>query len=71
MPTKPKEWTRLAREARLRGPWKPDEDAELIKATRCGVSLDYVTIGERTLPEILERRRELIEAGAVSMPRPI
>jgi hypothetical protein len=67
----PKSWTQRARAIALRGPWTEDEDAELINAVSCGVSLDYVTIGERTLPEILERRLELVEAGRVQHPKPL
>lgn len=71
MAKKPKSWTQRAREIALRGPWKAEEDAELINATSCGVCLEYVTIGDRTFGELLERRAELVAAGAVTPPRPL
>jgi hypothetical protein len=69
--TYPKAWRERAREEAQRGPWKPEEDAQLIDATRCGLSVDYIAIGDRTFGEMLQRRLELLSSGAVQRAREI
>jgi len=52
-------------------PWTDEEDAEIINATGCGLSVDYLHIEGRTFGELMERRLELIEAGRVQRARAI
>lgn len=68
---RPKAWRERAREEALRGPWTADEDAALIAATSCGLSVDHLKIEGRSFGEVMARRLELIEAGTVKRARAI
>lgn len=52
-------------------PWTDEEDAEIIRATACGLCLDHFHLEGRLFGDVLERRCELIEAGLVQMARAI
>lgn len=43
----------------------PNEDAELCQMVRCGLSVDFYSVGlpGRPLGEILDRRLQLIQSG--------
>lgn len=51
--------------------WTPEEDKALADMIRCGLSVDYYALPGRSFGEILDRRLELVEAGAVAHPKAI
>jgi hypothetical protein len=49
-------------------PFTAAEDRELINMARCGLAVDFYTAAiERPLPELLERRLQLAEAGELEL----
>jgi hypothetical protein len=50
-------------------PFTPEEDQEIKNMARCGLAVDFypAAVPGRTLPELLERRLVLREAGELQL----